>query len=453
MAVYEPSILHDDVGNLNMTTWIPAPNSADPALRPVDDQIEGGAMSCCVPVDVNDPRVAHFWTRLNVDDDWELVQGFAESEDVYCTQNSSVVDDKVLLTSAVYFFSATVQKQLESWLMVLAVCKADTDADSLTGSSTAHAEFNSGGFPSPGVYVFESEDDGGTWVYKSTICTLPPTDNGMADEPITYPIAFNFGHFPTPSTIFIAGGTEATPAPGNWYVVVPCETYRQVQDYFDCDLNVTQRYRYTRSWSPAAFFSTDEGANWTQVQFKETFIIEPCLLEVELYWDHWDSYSLDTGAISRNLWGRDGGIPVGSLESRTAFESSDTDGWLIDEIIDTTVDMETYWGTGNDYPSSSPALADRAYIFIHNAVEDRVYDFHPISGEELTIGGVGWSDANIGTVGDTNLNGPIPTPDGQPLWVKLRTHTVVLDANGLFTVENAAVSSTDGWSLGFLPAG
>lgn len=337
--------------------------------------------------------------------------------------------------------------------MVLAVCKADTDTNSLTGSSVAHADFDGGTFPSDGVYVYESIDDGETWVYKSTICLLPPIDNGFADEPITYPIAFNFGQFPTPSTIFIAGGNEATPTAGGWFVVVPCETYRQVQEYFDCDSNLQERTRYTRAWSPAAFFSYNEGYTWEQVQFKETLILEPCAAEVEFYWDHWDAYSLDTGGISRNLWGRDGDIPVASLDSRTAFVSSDTDGWLMEDVIEDTTDMESYWGTGNDYPLSSPALADRAYIFIHNAVEDKVLDFYPASNIELTTGGVVWSDANIGTVGSTNLNGPNPTPDGQPLWVKLRNHAVVLDANGLFTVENAASSSADGWSVGFLPAG
>lgn len=456
MPTYEPSIIHDNLGNLNMTTWIPSPNSSEPALRPIDDQLEGGAMSCCICVDDNDPRIAHFWSRLNTEGEvpkWEFVQGFAENEEVYCTLNSTVIEDKVLLSSTDYFFSGTVQKQLESWLMVIAVAQADCSALLISpGESDAHADFDLGTFPinGGGVYVYESENDGSTWEYKSQICFLPPLDNGDADEAITYPIPFSFGQFPTPSSIFISGGSEATPVAGDWFVVVPYETYRQKIEYSDCDDNLISKTRYTRAWTPAGFYSSD-GTSWQQLKIKEFLTVAPCDKKVELVWYHWDAYSLNTGGISRNLWGRDGDIPVCSIESRTSFESSDTDGWWMIPVAEDTVDMEYFWGTGNDWPNSSPALADRAYLFIHDAFGDYVLDYDPF-GDDLS-GGIEWTDANLGSVGSTGLIGPQAVGVGQPLWVKLRDHAVVLDAHGLFSVRNAATASSDGWSVGFLPGG
>ena len=68
-------------------------------------------------------------------------------------------------------------------------------------------------------------------------------------------------------------------------------------------------------------------------------------------------------------------------------------------------------------------------------------------------GDVVWSNPNVGQVGSTNIYGPNPCNLGQPLWGKLRDHAVVLEAEALFSVENAPAASTDGWSVGFLPGG
>ena len=490
MVMYEPTSIHDDLGRLNMATWIPAPNSSDYALRPVDDQIEGGAMSCCICVDDDDPRIAHFWSRISDTDSWEFVQGFAENEEIYCTQDSTVVEDKVLLSSTTRFFSATVQKQLESWLMVMAVCKANTDGvsepdqlDLFDDDGVADATFDSGTFPTDGVHIYESEDDGDTWNYKGTVTDLPPTHLSYLEnaDDLMYPLPFNFGSFPTPSRIEIALIDGATPSSGYWYVHVPCQTATMTQEYQVCidafdNPVMADRTRYETCWSPAGFVSADNGANWSQIVFKETFYTpvycadpEGPQNEVELFWEHFEVYGLDTGTISRNLWLAGGeGPPVASMDARTAFQTPELDGFSMESIIESTTDMTYYWGhvldgngdptvVENDYPDSSPGYSERKYLFIHGTTEYKVIDYDPdVFGwpDIPTLSGdVVWSNPNVGQVGSTNIYGPNPCNLGQPLWVKLRDHAVVLEAEALFSVENAPAASTDGWSVGFLPGG